>query len=551
MTEQSHATQMNAVSYLALEQALHKCEQQLYEVRRVAKLGSWELNFPGKELVWSDEIYQLFELDKHLFAATYDAFLNAIHPEDRDRVNLAYTRSLQTRTAYDVDHRLLMPDGRIKWVHEQCISEFDAQGNPLRSIGTVQDITGQMQAQTRLNQFNDELELRVAQRTAELAKARLEAEHANQAKSEFLSRMSHELRTPLNGILGFAQLLAYDPSATRDAEHADYVQEILHAGGHLLELINEVLDLARIESGKMELAPQSLAIAQTIRESVSIVETLAEQKNIRISIDITGDFVIRADQLRLRQIMLNLLSNAIKYNRDGGTVEINCSSIRAGWVRVAISDSGRGIAAGLMPRLFQPFERLQVANDSIEGSGIGLALSRKLAEVMGGTIGVESVSGEGSTFWLEFPLDIAGDSALLPAIPAVQTGMSEPCSLLYIEDNPSSLRLVQKGIVSRLGLVMLSAHTAESGLKMARTHRPAVILMDINLPGMNGFEALRHLQSHRDTCAIPVIAVSANAMERDIRKGLEAGFVDYLVKPLDMIQLIILLGKLLNRRNDS
>ena len=430
-------------------------------------------------------------------------------------------------------------------------TESDAQGKPLHSMGTVQDISERHQAQETLRQLNAELEQRVAQRTVELERAKNEAEQANNAKSDFLSRMSHELRTPLNGILGFAQLLAYNTAHELDPEQADYVQEIIHAGENLLALINEVLDLSRIESGRLELEPMPLAIAQTVRECVMMVQTPAAERNVTISVNSTGDYVVRADRLRLRQILLNLLSNAVKYNREGGSVAISCRGSGDGWARVSVQDSGRGIAADDLTRLFRPFERLQSAYDGIEGSGIGLVISRQLTEAMGGSIGVESIAGEGSTFWVEFPLLTGSATEPQHNLVAMQAAMSSSCNVLYIEDNPISVRLVQKSIAGRLGIVILGACTAELGLQMARAHHPDIILLDINLPGMNGFEALGILKSDAVTRDIPVIAISANAMERDIKKGLDAGFVDYLSKPVDIIQLLLVISRLAERQRCS
>ena len=382
-----------------IEEQLRLSQARLEEAQRIAMVGSWELDLITGELIWSDEIFRLFEIDKNQFGATYAAFLNAIHPEDRDAVNQAYTDSLETRATYEITHRLLMGDGRVKWVQERCTSDFDAAGKPLRSRGTVQDISEIKHAQIALQQLNRELEQRVEQRTALLRTAKEDAERANAAKSEFLSRMSHELRTPLNGILGFGQLLELEALET---DAADNVQEILRAGRHLLELINEMLDLARIESGRIELALERVAVSPLLGECLTLMQPLAAQRQIRMTTEVT-DCVAQADPLRLRQVLLNLVSNAVKYNREAGSVHVTCQAIDAGRIRIAVRDTGRGIAAAALPRLFKPFERLESAYDGIEGAGIGLALCKLLVEAMGGGIGVESSVGAGSTFWIELP----------------------------------------------------------------------------------------------------------------------------------------------------
>ncbi len=521
--------------------------EQLNDAQHIAQIGSWELDLINNQLIWSDEIYLLFEIDKDQFGATYEAFLNAIHPEDRDAVNAVYSRSLQARESYEITHRLLMPDGRIKYVTERGVSYFDSEGNPIRSVGTVQDVTELKQTEQALKQLNEELEQRVQQRTELLLKAKEEADRANNAKSEFLSRMSHELRTPMNAIMGFAQLLETDQETPLTPDQADNVREILHAGKHLLELINEVLDLARIETGRIELSLEPVEVPLLIGECMALLQPLTSGRQIELTLDIDGIGTVQADRLRLRQILLNLLSNAVKYNRDKGSVQIICRLAAEGIVRIAVHDNGRGIAADALPRLFKPFERIESAYDGIEGTGIGLALSKRLVEAMGGNIGVESVVGVGSTFWVELPA--AEAKVYLPsgsgAAETMQSTYVTAHTVLYIEDNPANLRLVQKIISTHTSLRLLDARTAEQGLELAKAHLPDLILLDINLPGMNGFEALRHLQEDPATCGIPVIAISANAMERDIKKGLAAGFTDYLTKPLDIPKLLALLDAIL------
>jgi CheY-like chemotaxis protein/two-component sensor histidine kinase len=359
--------------------------------------------------------------------------------------------------------------------------------------------------------------------------------------------MSHELRTPMNAVMGFAQLLESDEITPLTTDQADYVHEILHAGQHLLELINEVLDLARIETGRIELSMEPVEVPSLIGECIALLQSLASARQIELMLDEDDTCAVQADRLRLRQILLNLLTNAVKYNRDKGNVRISCGLVAEGRVRISVHDSGRGIAADALPRLFKPFERIESAYDGIEGAGIGLALSKHLVESMDGTIGVESVAAVGSTFWVELPA--AEAEVYLPsdssAVKAMQNTYETARTVLYIEDNPANLRLVQKIISTHTHLLLLDARTAEQGLDIAREHHPDLILLDINLPGMNGFEALRQLQDDPVTCGIPVIAISANAMERDVKKGLAAGFVDYLTKPLDIPKLLTLLDAIL------
>jgi PAS domain S-box-containing protein len=521
--------------------------EQLNEAQHIAQVGSWELDLSNNRLIWSDEIFQLFDVDKTRFGATYEAFLNAIHPEDRDAVNKAYNRSLETREPYEITHRLLMSDGRIKYVTERCASYFDSAGKPIRSVGTVQDVTKLKVAELALKRFNEELEQRVQQRTDLLLKAKEEADRANNAKSEFLSRMSHELRTPMNAIMGFAQLLETDRQTPLIPDQADNVREILHAGRHLLELINEVLDLARIETGRIELSLEPVEASLLAGECTALLQPLIHERQIELTLDIDSASSVQADRLRLRQILLNLISNAVKYNRDKGYVRINCQRVAEDRLRIAVHDNGRGIAADALPRLFKPFERIESAYDGIEGSGIGLALSKRLVEAMGGSIGVESVAGTGSAFWVELP--VAEAKAYQPSgsgmKDATRNTYGKAHTVLYVEDNPANLRLVQKVISAHTSLRLLEARTAEQGLELAKAHSPDLILLDINLPGMNGFEALHRLRDDPATCDIPVIAISANAMEQDIKKGLAAGFTDYLTKPLDIPKLLGLLDRLL------
>jgi PAS domain S-box-containing protein len=386
---------------------------------------------------------------------------------------------------------------------------------------------------------------------AALEAARDEAELANAAKSEFLSRMSHEFRTPLNAIIGFGQLLSSTAGVQRDPDQRDNVQEILQAGEHLLALVNEVLDLSRIESGKLELRCEPVDLDHAVRQAMAQVKPMAEQRGIRMSLEAPMADAVQADSLRLQEVLLNLLSNAIKYNRPDGRIGLSCRRVDAG-VRVSVQDTGRGIAPAAMDRLFQPFERLESSYEGIEGTGIGLALTRRLVEAMDGRIGVESAPGQGSTFWFELPLASASPAPRPgPAASPALAPADMASKVLCIEDNPANLRLLKRILAMRPGLEFLGCADAGSGLLMAQQERPAVILLDINLPDVDGFEALRRLRADERTRAIPVIALTANAMPRDVERGMQAGFLAYLTKPLDVVRLLDVLDGALRHQTEN
>ncbi|WP_229417390.1 ATP-binding protein [Massilia sp. Root418] len=401
-------------------------------------------------------------------------------------------------------------------------------------------------AQQEVMRLNEELEQRVHERTlqleatnGELAMAMEEAKSANQAKSAFLSSMSHELRTPLNAILGFAQILTSDKLPSTLVQKKEFANHILKSGRHLLTLINEILDLAKIESGAVALSMEPVALQEMLQEVQSMTEPLAAARGIRMLFPDNCRATVGADRTRLKQVLLNLLSNAIKYNREGGAVVVDCSSSAPGLLRLSVQDTGIGLKPDQVAMLFQPFNRLGQETGPEEGTGIGLVVTKRLVELMGGVIGASSSQGVGSLFWIELratePLpSLDSETARALADNAGQHAPDAPAAILYVEDNPANLKLVEEIISFRPDLRLLSAPDAHLGVELARAHQPDIILMDINLPGMSGLDAMRVLRSDSRTQHIPVIALTANAMPRDIEKGVAAGFFRYLIKPINI-----------------
>ncbi len=352
--------------------------------------------------------------------------------------------------------------------------------------------------------------------------------------------MSHELRTPLNAVLGFAQLMESETPSPTPAQKLS-IDQILQAGWYLLRLINEILDLAMIESGKVSMSHESISLTDVLQDCQAMIEPLAHKRGIQVTYpDFDNVLYVQADRTRIKQVMINLLSNAIKYNRAGGIVIIKCVMHTDKRVRVCVTDTGPGLSPEQLPQLFQPFNRLGQESSSEEGTGIGLVVTKQLVELMGGAIGVESHVGVGSTFWVDLDAasepeliqDHSHDSALTPLVQADPDAIVVTRTLLYVEDNPANLALVQQLIARRSDLKLLSAIDAHIGIQLARTYQPEIILMDINLPGISGFGALKILQNDPITAHIPVMALSANAVPREIEKGLEAGFFRYLTKPI-------------------
>jgi signal transduction histidine kinase/AmiR/NasT family two-component response regulator len=392
-------------------------------------------------------------------------------------------------------------------------------------------------ARLRVEAERTVLDQALQDKNAELENARFVAESANLAKSDFLSSMSHELRTPLSAILGFAQLMeSGSPPPTVSQKRS--IDQILKAGWYLLELINEILDLAVIESGKLSLSVEPVSLADVLLECEAMVEPQAQRRGVRVNFSLLDThYFVQADRTRLKQVVINLLSNAIKYNRPGGSVTVECHPCQPHSIRVSVGDTGAGLAPDQLAQLFQPFNRLGQKANAEEGTGIGLVVSKRLVELMDGVIGVESTVGEGSVFRVELKLTTepqmaAQASAPVPVDGVQAQGQAPLRTLLYVEDNPANLMLVEDLVARRTDIRLLSARDGKRGVELALASLPDVILMDINLPGISGVKAMQLLANHPATAHIPVVALSANAMPRDIEKGLDAGFFRYLTKPI-------------------
>ena len=404
-------------------------------------------------------------------------------------------------------------------------------------LAVARDVTDRKRFEHTLQENNVELE-----------RASAAAGKANLAKSDFLSSMSHELRSPLNAILGFAQLINSDTPSPTPSQAAS-IEQILKAGWYLLALINEILDLAQIESGRLALSLEPTALSEVMLECQAMIEPQAQKRGIRMTFPKSNNpFYVHADRTRLKQILINLLSNAIKYNQSNGTVIVDCSLLAAHddipeRVHISVRDIGEGLLPDKLLQLFQPFNRLGQQRSMEEGTGIGLVMSKRLVELMGGVIGVESKVGFGSVFWFDLNATAAPARAVALAQPSTiaqaQIHHSAPLStLLYVEDNPANLKLVEQLIARRIDIRLITAIDGNLGIQLARAEHPDVILMDINLPGISGIEALKILRDDPVTAQIPVVALSANAMPRDIEKGLEAGFFRYLTKPIKLNKLM-------------
>ncbi|HEX8311354.1 MAG TPA: CHASE3 domain-containing protein [Chthoniobacteraceae bacterium] len=469
-------------------------------------------------------------------------FMEFVHPEDRAATVGAMEHLSKGQLLIQFENRYETKDGSWRVLSWKGSPQPDGM-----LYCTARDVTEHRQA------------------VAALEEARHEADRANLAKSEFLSRMSHELRTPMNAILGFAQIMEMGnpPEQLRVP-----ISHITRAGAHLLDLINEVLDIARIEAGRMSISVEPVRLREVVEECFELIRPIAGQRSIRLEGgDLDCDRHVLADRQRLKQALLNLLSNAVKFNRDGGSVTLTYEErepdrtsgmtsrefAQDQRLRLNIADTGSGISAADVLRLFEPFERLDADRRGIEGTGLGLALTKRLIELMGASISVESEEDRGSVFSLEFNLvqsPMARGEASAAGTSGSAAGLIGSHTVLYIEDNLSNLQLIEHVMIHRPGVKLLAAMQGSLGLDLAREHRPQLILLDLNLPDIPGHEVLRRLRGEIATREIPVVIISADATPGEIQRMLAAGAEDYLTKPLDIKKFLSVVGKHLNSGNN-
>lgn len=535
------------------EQEARWSEQRLKLALDIVDMGTWDWDIPTDTIVWSDNVEQIHGLEPDSFDRTYESWLKLVHPEDQERVTALVSAALSDGVGrYDAELRICRPNGEVRWLRGRGQAYYDADARPVRMVGTVMDITERRWVEAELRRARDEAE-----------EARAAAEAASAAKNAFLSRMSHELRTPLNAVLGFAQLLELDAVG----EQRDSVHHIRKAGRHLLDLINEVLDISRIEAGQLTLSREPVATVEVVTEAFDLVRPLAAARGLtmRWVDDVVFDGYVVADRQRIKQVLLNLLSNAVKYNRVGGTIAMRCQPAPDGRLTIEVHDTGLGIAADDLERLFLPFERLGAENTDIEGTGIGLTVTRRLVEAMDGELSVSSEVGRGSVFSITLPAaespsmstkDLApepstsdaGDGHHVVDAGAADSLLPVSRNVLSIEDNASNARLLERVLARRPGWRLTSAAQGRLGLELARSLTLSgsldLILLDLHLPDLHGMEVLRNLRADPVTATTRVVVLSADATPGAIDRARASGADGYLKKPFDVTELLEMLDGL-------
>lgn len=497
---------------------------RMNEAQAIAQLGNWDLDLNTNQLLWSDGIFTIFEIDKQKFRATYSAFLETIHPDDRQFVNDAYTDSLISKTKYAIDHRLLMLDGRIKWVHESCESFFDENGKAIRSMGTVQDITAAKK-----------LEL-------ELQHAKTMAEKANQTKGEFLANMSHEIRTPMNSIIGLSYLgMKLEASDVVK----DYLSKIHSSAQSLLLLINDILDFSKMEAGHVNIVMDKFSLTDLLKTAHSLFSVRAEEAGIELTLDIDPRIPenLIGDSLRLTQILNNLIGNALKFTHKGYVrVRIGLLNKSADQVEVnfSVCDSGIGMDMEQQSRLFKEFSQ---ANSSITrqygGTGLGLAICDRLVKKMGSKILVKSELDQGSEFSFSLKFDLAGENATdeIRQVSTIEDHQEKVHGkILLVEDNMIN-QLVAQQMLKTLGLDVVTVSNGQEALDILKTDTFSLVLMDVHMPVMDGLTATEKIRHELGLTKLPIIAMTAAIMTADLDKCMSSGMNDYVGKPVNISEL--------------
>ncbi|MDH5600499.1 MAG: ATP-binding protein, partial [Gammaproteobacteria bacterium] len=459
-------------------------------------------------------------------------FIEFVHPDDRENtINAAEKLSGQPSAVIGFTNRYMCKDGKYRWLDWNAVT---VEGNQ-KIYAVAHDVTELKKATDDLMKMRDDLELRVKERTEELVQARAIAESANNAKSDFLSSMSHELRTPLNAILGFSQLL--ELQGEENEETSQYAKIIINAGEHLLSLVNDVLDLSKIESGKLVYDIKSINLHNLLEECINLIRPSIKQTTLTLNIDISDcSYFVYTDQMRLKQVLVNLMSNAIKYNREHGDISLSCEQ-SDGNIKIIVKDTGIGIKQENFYRVFKPFDRID-AEPHIEGTGIGLSLSKKLIEEMKGSIEFESEYGTGSTFAISVPIDPVHISqqnlnSQENILPMNKKNISSK-KIIYIEDNLANMQLIEMIIKKQGGIELITAMQPEEGLEKIRSNKPDLLLLDINLPGMDGFALKKIIDKDPDLKEMKIIGLSSYATSLDIQRAEDAGFDGYITKPIKL-----------------
>ena len=524
-------------------------QERFSEGQAFAKIGLFDLNLENDDVFCNDIAAKIIGYEKATDISSFEQVTNHIHINDRKNYVKTVKQCIGSNSQYEIEYRVITTGKQVRWIKEIGEVKQSSEGEPKRLAGVVTDITEQ-------KQFEMELEA-----------ARIGAEKASQSKSKFLASMSHELRTPMNAIIGFAQLLQMNIDNPLNKTQMDYVVEILGAGRHLLQLIDEVLNLAEIESGKINLTMKRVNLGEVLHDVLSLSYPIISKMEVNLQVVYNGDNIdnkslklldvlVRADSIRIKQVFLNLISNACKYNYKGGSVIIDIKRGANHSILVTVKDTGAGIEPEKQELLFQPFNRLGAELSEIEGTGIGLIITKQLVELMGGSIGFFSEQNRGSEFWVSIPIEErriqarneTGNQQKEISMRGTKSNNTAHKSILYVEDNPANLRLVTQLLGRLPNLKLYTANNAESGLKLIDETRFDLVLMDINLPDMNGLTAMREIRSNNKFDSMPIAAVSANAMPDEIQQALNAGFDSYITKPIDISHFMVEIDNLLRLR---